>query len=163
VQFDAYYAKLNLPTEMQKAELLATNGDYALLRTPGREFVTPNNGSMGFALRDYDAVVYTDYGYGSRTIAPATVANGSLNVDFGSRTFATNFTILSRDESIPFQATGAVGSDGRLFGDETKGRPGYLNVQGLLSNDKGGSAAYIFDGRIDALRTVNGATYWMRR
>jgi hypothetical protein len=118
---------------------------------------------MGFALRDYDAVVYTDYGYGSRTIAPATVANGSLNVDFGSRTFATNFTILSRDESIPFQATGAVGSDGRLFGDETKGRPGYLNVQGLLSNDKGGSAAYIFDGRIDALRTVNGATYWMRR
>jgi hypothetical protein len=163
VQFDAYYAKLNLATEMQNAELLATNGDYALLRTPGRQFVTPNNGSMGFALRDYDAVVYTDYGYGSRTIAPATVANGSLNVDFGSRSFATNFTILSKDESFPFQATGTVAGDGRLLGDETKGRPGYLNVQGLLSNDKGGSAAYIFDGRIDALRTVNGATYWMRR
>jgi hypothetical protein len=163
VQFGAYYAKLNLPAEMEKAELLAVNGDYALLRTPGREFVAPNNGSIGFSLRDAEAVVYTDYGYGSRTIAPATVANGSLNVDFGSRTFATNFNILSKDESIPFQATGAVGNDGRLYGDEAKGRPGYLNVQGLLSNDKGGSASYIFDGRIDTLRTVNGVTYWLRR
>jgi hypothetical protein len=163
VQFDAYYAKLYLPTEMEKAELLATNGDYALLRTPGRQFVTPNNGSMGFALRDYDVVVYTDYGYGARLAAPATVANGSLNVDFGSRTFATNFTVLSKDESFPFQAGGTVGGDGRLYGDEAKGRPGYLNVQGLLSNEKGGSAAYIFDGRIDTLRTVNGATYWIRK
>ena len=138
-------------------------GDYALLRTPGAAFVAPNNGSMGFALHDAEAVVYTDYGYGTRTIAPATVANGSLNVDFGRRSFATNFNILTKDESIPFQATGVVGSDGRLFGDEAKGRPGYLNVQGLLSNEKGGSASYIFDGRIDALRTVNGATYWLRR
>jgi hypothetical protein len=50
-----------------------------------------------------------------------------------------------------------------MYGDEAKGRTGMLNLQGLLSNEKGGSAAYIFDGRIDALRSVNGATYWLRR
>jgi hypothetical protein len=163
VQFGAYYPKLNLSSDADKNELLATNGDYALLRTPGKEFVAPNNGSIGFALRDAEAVIYTDYGYGSRTIAPATVSNGALNVDFGSRTFATSFTLLAKNEAIPFQGTGTVGNDGRMYGDETKGRVGVLNLQGLLSNDKGGIASYIFDGRIDTLRTVNGATYWLRR
>jgi hypothetical protein len=38
-----------------------------------------------------------------------------------------------------------------------------MNVQGVLSKDKGGSAAYIFDGRVDANRTVNGATSWRQQ
>jgi len=37
-----------------------------------------------------------------------------------------------------------------------------MNVDGILSNDKGGSASYIFDGRIDKLRSVNGGTYWQQ-
>jgi hypothetical protein len=162
VQFDAYYPKFYLAEAMNTASLVALDGDYALLSTPGAAFVAPNNGSIGFALRDSDAVIYTNYGYGARTIAPATLANGVLNVDFGSRSFATSFNVLSGSESIPFQATGTVGNDGRLFGDEANGRTGYLNLQGLLSNDKGGSASYIFDGKIDDLRTVNGATYWLK-
>ena len=162
VQFDAFYPKIYLAQAMDKATLIAQNGDYALLRTPGAEFVAPSNGSIGFALRDSEAVVYTNYGYGSRTIAPATLANGALNVDFGSRTFTTNFDVLTGNESLPFRATGTVGSDGRLFGNQANELPGYLNVQGLLSNEKGGSASYVFDGRVDTLRTVNGATYWLR-
>ncbi len=35
-----------------------------------------------------------------------------------------------------------------------------MNVEGLLSNDNGGSAAYVFDARLDPKRTVNGVTYW---
>jgi hypothetical protein len=162
-QSDAFYAKFDLLTEKANAELIAVNGDYALLRTPGRDFVAPNNGSIGFVLRDADAVVYTDYGYGARTVAAATVGNGSLNVDFGSRAFTTRFDVFSKDEKIPFQGSGTVGADGRLFGAETNSRPGILNIQGLLSNDKGGSASYLFDGRIDTLRSVNGATYWQKQ
>jgi hypothetical protein len=162
VQFDAYYPKFYLGQTMDSARLVAINGDYALLHTPGADFVAPSSGSVGFALRDSEAVVYTNYGYGSRTIAPATLANGTLNVDFGGRSFSTGFDVLTGGESIPFRASGTVGNDGRLFGDEANARPGYLNVQGLLSNEKGGSASYIFDGRIDALRTVNGATYWLK-
>jgi len=163
VQFDAYYPKFSLSREAANAELVATNGDYALLRTPGREYVAPNNGSIGFALRDSEAVVYTDYGYGARTIAPATLANGALNVDFGRSSFDTRFDVISKGETHSFQAGGTVAADGRLIGNLSNFRPGYLNVQGLLSNDKGGSASYIFDGRIDALRSVNGATYWDQR
>jgi hypothetical protein len=162
VKFDAYIPKFYLGQAMDSARLVAINGDYALLRTQGADFVAPSSGSVGFALRDSEAVVYTNYGYGSRMIAPATLANGALNVDFGSRSFSTSFDVLTGNESIPFRAGGTVGSDGRLFGDEANARPGYLNVQGVLSDEKGGSASYIFDGRIDTLRTVNGATYWLK-
>ena len=162
VQSGPYYPKIYLAQAMDKATLIATNGDYALLRTQGAAFVSPSSGSIGFSLSDSDAVVYSNYGYGVRTVAPATLANGALNVDFGSRSFATRFDVLTGAEVLPFQATGTVGGDGRLYGDESNGRTGYLNVQGLLSNEKNGSASYIFDGRVDALRTVNGATYWLK-
>ncbi|MGB9110350.1 MAG: FecR family protein, partial [Telluria sp.] len=162
VQSGPYYPKIYLAQAMDNATLIATNGDYALLRTPGAAFVSPSSGSIGFSLSDSDAVVYTNYGYGSRTMAAATLANGALNVDFGSRSFATRFDVLTGNEVLPFQATGTVGGDGRLYGDESNARTGYLNVQGLLSNEKGGSASYIFDGRVDTMRTVNGATYWLK-
>jgi hypothetical protein len=162
VQFDAYYPKIYLTQAMDKAKLIATNGDYALLRTAGTDFVAPSNGSIGFGLRESEAVIYSNYGYGSRLIAPASLINGTLNVDFGSRSFATSFDVVSGSETFPFKATGAVGNDGRLYGDEANARIGVLNVQGLLSNEKGGSASYIFDGKIDEIRTVNGATYWLK-
>jgi hypothetical protein len=161
-QVDAYYPKFYLAQALENASLAAQNGDYAVLRTPGEAFIAPNNGSIGFALRDSEAVVYTNYGYGAFTVAGATLSNGALNVDFGSRSFATSFDVQTGGESMPFRATGTVGNDGMLFGDQAFERPGYLNVKGQLSNEKGGSAAYVFDGKLDALRTVNGATYWLR-
>jgi hypothetical protein len=162
VQSGPYFPKIYLTQAMDKATLIATNGDYALLRTPGAAFISPSSGSIGFSLSESDAVVYTNYGYGVRTMAAATLGNGALNVDFGSRSFATRFDVFTGNEVLPFQATGTVGGDGRLYGDESNGRTGYLNVQGLLSNEKGGSASYIFDGRVDNTRTVNGATYWLK-
>jgi hypothetical protein len=162
VQFGPYYPKFNLATETANATLVLLDADYALLRTKGNDYVSPNSGSIGFVLRDSDVVLITDYGYGSRTVAAASAGNGALNVDFGKRTFATRFDVFSKDETLPFQATGTVGADGRLYGDSANGRNGVLNVQGLLSNDKGG-AAYIFNGKVDALRSVNGATYWQQR
>jgi hypothetical protein len=163
VEEDAYYAKLFIIDESAKNERIATNGSYALFRTPGRDYVAPSNGSIGFALADSEAVVYTDYGVNARIVTPAAITNGALRVDFGSRSFETSMNIVSKDETMPFQAKGVVGADGRLYGDAANGLPGLMNVQGLLSNDKGGTASYIFDGRIDKLRTVNGATYWQQR
>jgi hypothetical protein len=37
-----------------------------------------------------------------------------------------------------------------------------MSLQGLLSKQNGGSAAYIFDSRLDEKRTLNGATYWQQ-
>jgi hypothetical protein len=162
VPSEAYYARIDLETAMSKGEIIRINGDYALVRTAGRDFVAPSNGSMGFALSDSEAVVHTDYGYGSITVDQARITNGTLNVNFGSRSFETSLDIVSKDEKLPFQATGVVGADGRLYGNPANGAAGLLNVDGVLSNEKGGTASYIFDGRIDKLRTVNGGTYWQR-
>lgn len=154
-------APLDLTAVRAKGELLAVNGNYALLRTPGKDYVTREAGEVGFALQSSEAFVYTDRA-GGRVASPAVVTDGKLNIDFGSKEFKTSLNLLTIDERFAFSANGKLTSDGRLHGDAAGDRPGLLNVQGLLSNEKGGTAAYIFDGRIDELRTVNGATYWAR-
>jgi len=119
---------------------------------------SPERGEVGFALADSDAFVITNYG----TTSSATVANlsnGKLNVDFGSRSFTTSFDAATRKENFSFSGQGVVTADGGLYG-AANGRPNVLNVQGLLTNDKDGGAAYIFDGRIDERRTINGAAFW---
>jgi hypothetical protein len=47
-----------------------------------------------------------------------------------------------------------------LNGPVANSQAGVLNLQGLLSKQNGGSAAYIFDSRLDEKRTANGVTYW---
>ena len=153
----------NLTNIRDDNDLLALSGNYALLRTRGPDtYVAPNNGSIGFQLRSSEAFVYTDYTPTYRVETPATLSNGTLSVDFGKQSFATSADLASQAGNAKLQATGVVGADGRLFGDAAAGRVGYINVQGLLSSQNGGSAAYIFDGRLDDKRTVNGVTYWER-
>lgn len=145
-------------------ELLALNGNYALLRSPGsNDYVSPNSGSIGFRMRDSEAFVYTDYTPTYRTTTAANLSNGVLTVDFGNKSFSTSMDMSSSAGNAQLQAGGQVGRDGRLHGDLANGRVGYMNVQGMLSGQNGGSAAYIFDSRLDERRMVNGATYWEKR
>lgn len=154
-------AKINLAKEQGRSELLAVNGNYALFRTPGKEYVLPERGTVGFAMYDSEAFIYSDYG-ANRVTAPATLTNGKLNVDFGSRTFTTSLDLLTRTEKFGLQGQGTLSRDGRMHGDAANSRVGFIELQGLLSNENGGSAAYIFNGRLDNIRTVNGATYWRK-
>lgn len=149
-----------LDHEMAKNQLVGVQGNFAILRTPGQTYVVPERGGMGFKLANSEAYIYTSYG-STYSAAAATLSNGKLDVDFGKRSFATSFDLEGKSESFNFRADGVLGADGTLYGDRADGRTGRMNVQGLLSNDKGGKAAYIFDGRIDDRRTVNGGTYWV--
>ena len=160
-QVSGVAAPIDLTNARASGELLAVSGNYALLRTPGKEYAARETGEIGFALQNSEAFVYTQNN-GTRAASPAVVVNGKLNVDFGAKAFSTSFNLLTVDEVFAFGGKGSLGGDGRLYGDAADERPGVLNVQGLLSNEKGGTAAYIFDGRIDDTRTVNGATYWKR-
>lgn len=153
-------ATVDLLTQKVISELLAIDGNFALFRTAGREYVAPLNGTVGFALKDSEAYIYSDYAGVFRRVDAATLGNGKLNIDFGSKQFTTSMDLSSNDEVIKLQGQGAVAGDGRLYGDASNGRPGYIDVKGLLSKDQGGSAAYIFSGRLDSLRTVNGVTSW---
>ncbi len=154
--------KINLPDAKLTSELLAVNGNFVLLRQNDdktKPFVSPTEGKIGFNLNVGEAYVYTDTLAGRATV-PATLSNGKLNVDFGARTFQTSVDLNNLSDSLTLQAKGTVGADGRMYGDQSHSRLGYIDVQGAISNDKGGSAAYIFNGRLDAERTVNGVTYW---
>jgi hypothetical protein len=156
--------KFILSIAKEQNELLSLAGNYALLRGPGSEtYVAPVNGSIGFQLRDSEGFVYTNFTPTYRIETPAKLSNGSLNVDFGTRSFVTSFDMSTSADTFKLTGAGAVGSDGRLHGDAADGRLGAINIEGLLSKQNGGSAAYIFEGRIDEKRTVNGATYWERQ
>lgn len=154
-------ASLDLTKERAANDLIALNGYFALFRTPGKEYVAPNNGRVGFSLRETEAYVLTEYGGGGTTTSKAALSNGALNIDFGNRSFATSMDLTTKGEVIKLQGEGSVLSDGRLYG-EAAGRNGYLNIQGLMSNERGpsGMATTIFNGRIDDKRTVNGAAVW---
>ncbi|OON61296.1 hypothetical protein B0920_17565 [Massilia sp. KIM] len=149
----------NLTLERAKHQLVAVNGNFAIFRTAGQAYVTPERGSVGFALADSEAYVITNYGTTSSATA-ATLSNAKLNVDFGTRSFTTSFDASTRKESFSFAGQGVVGADGTLYGDRADGRANFVNVQGLLTNDKGGGASYIFDGQIDERRWINGGTTW---
>lgn len=153
--------KFDLVEQKAKSELVATNGNFALLREPGKEYVVPERGSIGFTLNDSDAYVYTDSATG-REVSRGTLQNGSLNVNFDTRRFTTSLDLLSGSETFKLHAEGSVSGKGGLFGDLSYARNGFLNVQGFLSNEDGGAAAYVFDGRLDATRSVNGAAYFKK-
>ena len=149
----------NLTLEMGRQELLAVDGNFALFRTAGRTYVSPERGNIGFKMKDSEAFVYTSFG-AAKTAAPATLSNGKLSIDFDNKRFATSFDMATKVELFSWSAQGGVGPDGRLYGDRADGINGMVNVQGLLSNENGGSASYLFNGRIDERRTVNGVTFW---
>lgn len=153
----------NLTLEGAKHQLVAVKGNFAIFRTAGQEYVVPERGGMGFKLANSEAYIYTYYtpSGGLYTPSVATLSNGKLNVDFGGRSFTTSFDLSSKDEKFSFRGDGTLGADGTLYGNRAEGRKGLVTVDGLLTNDKGGGAAYIFDGRIDDRRTVNGGTSWV--
>lgn len=152
---------LDYATQGNKSELIALNGYFALYRSPGNEYVMPNNGGVGFGLRSSEAYVITEYGSGNTITTKANLTGGTLNVDFGKRSFSTNMDLVTKTDSVKLRGEGTVTGDGRLY-STADGRLGYLNIQGLITNERGpsSSAATIFDGRIDERRTVNGGATW---
>lgn len=140
------------------AERVLTVGNYILFRTPGQDYVAPEKGSIGFALKNSEAYVFND----DKNIAAqlAQIQNGKLNVDFGSATFATSFDLNAAGEIFNLRNSGTVGKDGRLYGGGQFTVPNNMAVDGVLSNANGGTAAYLFQSRLDATRSANGATYW---
>jgi hypothetical protein len=135
-------------------------GKYVLFRTAGKEYVLPERGSVGFVLKNGEAYIQNDDP--AKAIVAAQLRNGQLNVDFGKASFVTSFDLVGGGETFKMMADGVVSSDGRLGNTDSYMRPltNNMSVNGVLSNAGGGSAGYIFHGRLDATRTADGVTYW---
>ena len=141
-------------------QILAINSYFAVLRSGGVEWQTPNRGSMGFALNNSEAYIVSGP---SRALAPAALENGRLQVDFAKATFSTGFDLVSQQgERFGFQALGDVSRDGRLLGASPSSAATNMIVSGAVGPENGGSAAYIFQGRIDAGRLAIGGASWVK-
>jgi hypothetical protein len=134
-------------------------GNFVIFRTAGKDYVLPERGSVAFALKDSQAFIFND----NSAVAPvaAQLRNGQFNVDFGKAFFVTTFDLVSGSEVFKMMADGDVASDGR-FGNTKYARQQTNNmaVDGFLSNANNGTAAYVFDRRLDNTRTTSGVTYW---
>lgn len=142
------------------SQLVTQNDDYALFRTSdAREYVAPERGEVGFTLAKGEATIRTE---NNAAIAPvqATLENGKLKFNFDQRTFATSIDLVNKDEKILLQSSGKVATDGRFVGDALYIAPNNMRVSGILSNDSGGTAAYLFTAPLSNSRSVNGATFW---
>jgi hypothetical protein len=135
-------------------------GNYVLFRTTGADYV-PERGNVGFTLKNSEA--YIAHSDPARATTLAQVQNGLLNIDFGKSTFVTSFDLVGDGQTFKMMADGNVSADGR-FGNTIVSSPltNNMAVTGMLSNENGGSAAYLFQRRLDNDRSVNGITVWSR-
>ncbi len=138
--------------------LVAQNSSYSIFRSKGEQFQSPEQGSIGFTLKQSEAVVRDSQ---TNIQTAATLENGSLTVNFDKARFVTAFDLINQGITSKLHAEGAVRTDGLLQGDsQFYDKVTNMNVNGALSKSNGGSAAYVFDTRLDARRTVSGVTYW---
>ncbi len=137
------------------------NSDYVIFRTAGRDYVTPERGSASFVLKDGAATVRHD---NQIEVSSATLKNGLLAVDFGKASFTTSFDVVNGSEVFNMMADGSVARDGR-FGNSssdrfTRPQTNNMTVNGVLSNENGGSAAYLFERRLEDQRSISGVAAW---
>src|SRR5471030_915624 len=152
-------AKVNLVAALGSgAEVVSVMGDFALLRSAGQDFVTPQQGSASFALKQGEAYIYNPLSL--TPVIAATLQNGQLQFNFDKATFATSIDLVSQAETFNLQSKGIVVANGHFAGVNLYSPTANITLEGQLSTENGGSAAYIFQGKLDANRTVSGATYW---
>lgn len=147
--------------EKDGATNVGLNNRYQVSVSKGAEWQVPTTGTMGFSLTDSQAVVVDQKGLE----AAAKLENGKLQLDFAKSSFATSFDLLTGNERFALQAQGVVGANGTLAGGNQNTYPNNMQVNGAVTAEKGGTAAYVFSSRLDNAgnRYAYGVTYWNKK
>ncbi len=164
IQWGRWLALNNMPATISNDRVEGADrllgDDYTIIRTAGREYVTPERGSASFALKGGEATIRNQ---GNATVT-ADLKNGLLAVDFGQSTYTTSFDVVSGGETFSMKAEGSVTKNG-LFATTTRDvlinpQSNNMTVNGVLSNEDGGAAAYLFKRTLQDNREMNGVTVW---
>ena len=139
-------------------QLVATNAFHAIMRSEGAAWRPPAQNTLGFALRQSEAVVIDQ---STGRVTPAQVENGQLTIDFAKSSFFTRFDLVNQSQRILLQNKGDVTPDGKLSGGMQFLHPNNMDVRGALANDNS-AAALLFQSRLDDNRLATGATYWAK-
>lgn len=136
-------------------ELVAINSAYALVRDKG--FSLPAQGNFTFALQHGEAWLLPATG-AARSLA---VTAGSLDVDFGKRSFATQLSLADGGQMLSVRGAGDISRNGQLVSTYSAGSN--ATVRGALGGQGGSEAAYIFQQTLSGNQQVYGAAHWTRR
>jgi hypothetical protein len=142
-------------------DILAINAFYAVARSRIPDWKSPAEAGISMGLVSQDALLLDER---SGSVFAARLENGRLDLDFSRSRFATSFDfVASQGSRKSFMSQGGVTADGRLEGDSQFGATANMAVTGALSNRGGGTAAYLFQGRVDDNRLGTGVTGWLRK
>jgi hypothetical protein len=144
--------------QFAQSKFIASNNYFALFQEKNTEWQLPTSGVMGFALKDSSTYVANEK---LNQLSIAKLENASLTVDFAKTTFNTSFDVLTGSDRFSRQAQGKVYSDGQFAAQGLY--PNTMQVNGVLSAERGGAAAYLFQTRLDDNRVAYGATYWGKK
>jgi hypothetical protein len=139
-------------------------GSYILFREQSTAFNLPASGTFGFALQDVNLAHVSNPASGAS--AEATLANGTLSLNFANATFATRFDLNALGETHLLHAQGNVTQDGII--SSTPAAPGNMLVRGFLykdgqRTDSPGSAIYLFRATLNNGWEANGVANWGRK
>ena len=138
------------------------DGYYFLFREPSKLNVLPSlTTKVDFGLKSSSAY----YRNASNEMVPATVQSGTLGVDFGNKTFATNLNLSAQGTGVQiFTQSGTLNpSTGIFLSNTLSGAGSALNagsVAGAISLDAR-QAGFLFKAPIGP-GTFSGATLWGR-
>jgi hypothetical protein len=141
---------------LSAAELSTTDGAFALLRhNPENLTFSSKEGQVDFRLSGAVANLIHQDGP-TEKVAPVTVNNGRLSVDFSRATYNTQLNVSSnRLGQQDLNANGIIQPSGAMLG-----AGGNMGTRGSLSTD-GREAGYFFSGDLPEGQ-VRGITLWGR-
>lgn len=139
--------------------LIGTQGSYSLLRSKdGVAWQMPSSGTVSFEFKQGEALLLDER---VNVQSFAKIENAKLRVDFGNMAFSTSLDLVSeKGQRYQLGQSANVFSDGtfRAFNRFTPGQN--MNLSGVLGGHGGGSAVYVFQGRVDPAHVASGVTVW---
>ncbi|MCX7178120.1 MAG: FecR family protein [Proteobacteria bacterium] len=130
-------------------------GSFVIARLSKSELVLPQEGKASFGLVRSEAYISAA---GKAPVA-ATIQDSSLNVDFASRGFTTNLTVVAPGAQVDIQAQGSVTYKGELVGDPARSN---ASIIGYLGDVAAREAGYVFKSTDTPTLSAFGATKWSR-
>lgn len=112
-----------------------------------------SGGEVSFALSRYEAMTLSNGNY-----TPALVTAASLSMNFDTRRFATQLSVVPGDSSlVSMSAVGSIERDGHFYSDSGQS----MTLSGGLAN-RGQQAGYAFERQLNRDTLLLGATAWTR-
>ncbi|USX27946.1 FecR family protein [Oxalobacteraceae bacterium OTU3CINTB1] len=129
-------------------------GSYIIGRVKNSELVMPNDGKASFIL-DGSAASLQETG---KAPVAAAIKDAHLDVDFGTRKFATGLTVYTETASLKMNSAGSISSKGVLNSDYRSD----ATIKGYLGGSQAEQAGYVFKSLNSSQYTAEGATSWKR-